>query len=164
MKVEGCKSLASCGGGLKAALDCLVKLIGSKRYLMEDSSCVFLACDTIMNLLLNKDKVQLMLDESDFVDVLKALAYWSENTNDMSSMMMASSICSLIFDYTSEEALLNHPNFNHGTLSSLYQLIATCMASSEQDMDTDMDLSEIIYAGFYRWAHRYPCIREAIKI
>ncbi|MCI79793.1 hypothetical protein A2U01_0101064, partial [Trifolium medium] len=28
------------------------------------------------------------------------------------------------------------------------------MASSEQDMDTDMDLTEIIYAGFYRWAHR----------
>lgn len=50
----------------------------------------------------------------------------------MSSMMMASSICALIFDYTSEEALLNHPDFNYGTLSSLYQLIARCLASSEQ--------------------------------
>ncbi|PNX76035.1 neurochondrin, partial [Trifolium pratense] len=164
MKVEGCKALASCEGGLKAVLDCLRKLIGSKLCMVEDDSCVFLACDTIMNLLLNKDKLQLMLDESTYVDLLKALASWSENTDDMSSMMMASSICSLIFDYTSEEALLNHPDFNHGTLSSLYQLIARCMASSEQGMDTDMDLSEIIYAGFYRWAHRYPRIREAIKI
>ncbi|PNX94553.1 neuroguidin, partial [Trifolium pratense] len=154
MKVEGCKALASCEGGLKAVLDCLRKLIGSKLCMVEDDSCVFLACDTIMNLLLNKDKLQLMLDESTYVDLLKALASWSENTDDMSSMMMASSICSLIFDYTSEEALLNHPDFNHGTLSSLYQLIARCMASSEQGMDTDMDLSEIIYAGFYRWAHR----------
>ncbi|MCI25790.1 neuroguidin-like, partial [Trifolium medium] len=50
----------------------------------------------------------------------------------MQSIMMASSICALIFDYTSEEALLNHPDFNHGTLSSLYQLIARCLASSEQ--------------------------------
>ncbi|CAJ2662891.1 unnamed protein product [Trifolium pratense] len=164
MKVEGCKALASCEGGLKAVLDCLRKLIGSKLCMVEDDSCVFLACDTIMNLLLNKDKLQLMLDESTYVDLLKALASWSENTDDMSSMMMASSICSLIFDYTSEEALLNHPDFNHGTLSSLYQLISRCMASSEQGMDTDMDLSEIIYAGFYRWAHRYPHIREAIKI
>ncbi|WJX86885.1 hypothetical protein P8452_69134 [Trifolium repens] len=164
MKVEGCKALASCKEGLEAVLDCFRKLIGSKHCMVEDDSCVFLACDTIMNLLLNKDKVQLVLDEPTFVDVLKALAYWSGNTDDMSNMMMASSICSLIFDYTLEEALLNHPDFKHGILSSLYQLIARCMASPEQDMDTDMDLSEIIYAGFYRWAHRYPRIREAIKI
>ncbi|CAJ2662888.1 unnamed protein product [Trifolium pratense] len=57
MKVEGCKALASCEGGLKAVLDCLRKLIGSKLCMVEDDSCVFLACDTIMNLLLNKDKL-----------------------------------------------------------------------------------------------------------
>ncbi|CAL5204978.1 unnamed protein product [Lathyrus oleraceus] len=163
MKVEGCKALASCGG-LKAVLDCFSKLIGSNVYLVEDDGRVFLACDTIMNLLLKKNKVQFMLDESAFVDLLKALAYWSENTDDMSSKMMASSICALIFDYTSEEALLNNPDFNHGTLRSLYQLIARCLASSEQDTNTDMDLSEIISAGFSRWAHRYPHIREAIKM
>ncbi|CAK8568578.1 unnamed protein product [Lathyrus sativus] len=163
MKVEGCKALASCGG-LKAVLDCFSKLIGSNVYLVEDDGRVFLACDTIMNLLLKKNKVQFMLDESAFVDLLKALAYWSENTDDMPSKMMASSICALIFDYTSEEALLKNPDFNHGTLRSLYQLIARCLASSEQDTNTDMDLSEIISAGFSRWAHRYPHIREAIKI
>ncbi|XP_058785918.1 uncharacterized protein LOC131660650 [Vicia villosa] len=162
MKVEGCKALASCGG-LKAVLDCFCKLIGSNVYLVEDDGRVFLACDTIMNLLLKKNKVQFILDESAFVDLLKALAYWSENTDDMSSKMMASSICTLIFDYTSEEALLKNPDFNHGTLRSLYQLIARCLASSEQDTNTDMDLSEIISAGFSRWAHRYPHIRDAIK-
>jgi len=55
-----------------------------------------------------------------------------ENTDEMSSMMMASSICTLIFDYTSEEALLNCPDFDYRTLSSLYLLIARCLASSEQ--------------------------------
>ena len=44
-------------------------------------------------------------------------------------MMMTSSICALILDYTSESALLNHPDFNY---SSLYQLIARCLASPEQ--------------------------------
>ncbi|CAI8599583.1 unnamed protein product [Vicia faba] len=163
MKVEGCKALASCGG-LKAVLDCFSKLIGSNVYLVEDDGRVFLACDTIMNLLLKKNKVQFMLDESAFVDLLKALAYWSENTDDMSSKMMASSICALIFDYTSEEALLKNPDFNHGTLRSLYHLIARCLASSEQDTNSDTDLYEIISTGFSRWAHRYPHIREAIKI
>jgi hypothetical protein len=74
-KVEGCKALASCEEGLQTVLDCFRKLIGSKHCMVEDDSCVFLACDTIMNLLLNKDKVQLMLDEPTFVDVLKALAF-----------------------------------------------------------------------------------------
>ncbi|GAU23110.1 hypothetical protein TSUD_305570, partial [Trifolium subterraneum] len=147
MEVEGCKALVSCGG-LKAVLDCLCKLIVSNGFMVEDN-VVFMACDTILNLLLKKDEVQLKLDESAFADLLKALAYWSENTKDMQSIMMASSICALIFDYTSEEALLNHPDFNHGTLGSLYQLIARCLASSEQDDKTDMDLHDIISAGEY---------------
>jgi len=50
----------------------------------------------------------------------------------MSSMMMASSICALVFEYTSEEALLNRPDFNYSTLRSLYVLIARCLSSSEQ--------------------------------
>lgn len=163
MEVEGCKALCLCGG-LKSVFDCLAKLIRSKHHMLEDDGCVFLACDTIMNLLLKKDEVQLTLDESAFVDLLKALAYWSENSDDMSSRMMATSICALIFDYTSEEALLNYPGFNHDTLSSLYQLIIRCLTSSKQGTNPDMDLSEIISAGFSRWAHRYPHIREAIKV
>ncbi|XP_019417134.1 PREDICTED: neurochondrin isoform X2 [Lupinus angustifolius] len=162
MELEGCKTLASCGGH-KAVLDCLSKLIGSYDYIVEDKGCIFLACDTAMNLLLKKDKVQLMLDELNFVDLLKALVYWSENTDDMSSMMMASSICALIFDYTSEEALLNHPDFNYSTLSSLYQLIVRCLASSGQDGNADMDLWDIVSAGFSRWANRYPHIRESLN-
>ncbi|KAK7345934.1 hypothetical protein VNO77_16550 [Canavalia gladiata] len=162
MEIEGCKALASCKG-LEAVIDCLGKLVGPNAFMAEDNGRIVLACDTIMNLLLKKDTVQMVLDESAIVDLLKALAYWSENTNEMSNMMMASSICSLVFDYTSEEALLNCPNFNHSTLSSLYRLIARCLTSSEQDTKADMDLFEIISAGFSRWAHRYPHFREAVK-
>ncbi|KAG4917147.1 hypothetical protein JHK87_054704 [Glycine soja] len=162
MEIEGCKALASCKG-LEAVLDCFSKLVGSHAFLVEDNGCIFMACDTIMNLLLKKDKVQIMLDVSAIVDLLKALAHWSENTDEMSSMMMASSICTLIFDYTSEEALLNCPDFDYRTLSSLYLLIARCLASSEQDTKAYMDLSEIVSSGFSRWAHRYPHIRDAVK-
>ncbi|KAI4337280.1 hypothetical protein L6164_015716 [Bauhinia variegata] len=171
MNIEGCKALASCGG-LKAVLDCLSKLIGSNGHMVEDKGCIFLACDTTLNLLLKKDKVDLMLNESAFVDLLKALAYWSvteicsaQNIGDSSSMMMASSICALIFDFTSEEALLNHPNFDRGTLSNLYLLIARSLASYAQDTnaDADMDLFEIISTGYSRWAHRYPHLGEVLK-
>ncbi|KAL2323768.1 hypothetical protein Fmac_028147 [Flemingia macrophylla] len=162
MEIQGCKTLASCKG-LEAVLDCFSKLVGPHAFLVEDNGCIFLACDTILNLLLKKEKVQIMLDELAIVDLLKTLAYWSENTDEMSCIMMASSICALIFDYSSEEALLNRPDFNYRTLSSLYKLIARCLASSEQDSKADMDLFKIVSSGFSRWAHRYPHIREAVK-
>ncbi|BAT96689.1 hypothetical protein VIGAN_08366700 [Vigna angularis var. angularis] len=161
MKIEGCKALASCKG-LEAVLDCFNKLVGSNAFL-EDNGCIFLACDTIVNLLLKKDKMHMMLDESAIVRLLKALAYCSDNTDEMSSMMMAASICALVFEYTSEEALLNRPDFNYSTLRTLYLLIARCLTSSEQGTKEDMDLSEIVSSGFSRWAHRYPRIREAVK-
>lgn len=87
-------------------MECLMKLIGPNNYVVENSSCVFLACDTIMNLLLkvvycwhhsqkmcfmilvckrltilllfvNREQARLSLDESTFVHLLKALAYWT---------------------------------------------------------------------------------------
>ncbi|KAF7830325.1 neurochondrin isoform X1 [Senna tora] len=110
-----------------------------------------------------KDEVQIMLEESAIVNILKALVYWSENTGDTSSRIMASSICALMFDYSSEESLLNHPDFNHSTLSSLYQLIAGCLVLFGQDNKADMDLLEIVAAGYSRWAHRYPHINAVVK-
>ncbi|KAJ7958552.1 neurochondrin [Quillaja saponaria] len=166
MKTEGCKALAS-SGGHKAVMDCLIKLIGPNGYTVEDNGCIFLACDTIMNLLLKSDTVQLMLDESAFIDLLKALANWTEKIGDTSSMMMASSICSLILDHTSEEALLNHPNFDNSILSRLSCLFARSLASSEQNISdpasADNDLLEIVTAGYARWANRYPHVREAVE-
>nr|XP_025623571.1 neurochondrin isoform X6 [Arachis hypogaea] len=76
MEIEGCKAMASCGG-LKSVIDCFSKLVGPDGYMVEDNGCIFLACDTIMNLLLKNDKIQLTVDESSFVSLLRALAYWS---------------------------------------------------------------------------------------
>lgn len=54
---------------------------------------------------------------------------YAENINDPSVTMMASSICSLLFDFTSEDALAGHSNFDESTLNSLCRLIARSMAS-----------------------------------
>ncbi|TYJ30058.1 hypothetical protein E1A91_A06G108200v1 [Gossypium mustelinum] len=191
MKIEGCKLLAS-SGGYKAAkpltrcslgsdilncdfymynnpltlvVDCLMKLIEQNRNGVENNGCIFLACDTIMNLL-KMEQITFSEDESTFISLLKALALWTEKTNDQSFIMLASSICTLIFDMTSENALLNHPSFSSSCLDSLSRLIARSLASWGQDMSdaakADMDLLEIVTAGYSRWADRFPQIQKAV--
>lgn len=49
--------------------------------------------------------------------------FYSENTGDATVIMMASSICALIFDSTSERALMDHPDFKGAYVISLSQLI-----------------------------------------
>ncbi|KAJ0090249.1 hypothetical protein Patl1_12531 [Pistacia atlantica] len=172
MEIEGCKALAS-SGGYKAVVECLIKLIGPGCNEVENNSCIFLACDTILNLLLKKEQVQFPVDES-MLHLLKALAYRTDNTDDTSVIMMASSICALIFDMTSEEALVKNPNFDNNSLNSLSRLIARSLASWGQvkymyfvdksdAAKADMDLLEIVTAGYSRWAHRFPHIREAVE-
>lgn len=56
--------------------------------------------------------------------------YFSGDTDDLSAIMMASTICALIFDSTSEVALLQHPSFDKRLLNSLSQLIARSLAIS----------------------------------
>ncbi|KAG8656828.1 hypothetical protein MANES_03G012200v8 [Manihot esculenta] len=166
MKIEGCKALIS-SGGYKAVAECLIKLIGPSCYTVEDDSCIFLACDTMMNLLLKKGEVQFSMDESTVVDLLMTLGYWTEDANDPSILTMASSICALLLDYTSEEALLNHPNFGSSSLDHLARLIARSLTFSEQGMSDavrgESGLLEIVSSGFSRWAHRFPRISEAVK-
>ncbi|CAK7353824.1 unnamed protein product [Dovyalis caffra] len=137
MEIEGCEALI-CSGGYKAVTECLVKLIGPSGNMFGDNDCTFLACDTILNLLLKKEQVQFQMDESTFIDLLKALGYWAGDANDLSVIIMASSICALIFDYASEEALLNHPNFDSNTLHKLYKMIARSLASCKQVLSSEV--------------------------
>ncbi|KAI3442181.1 uncharacterized protein J3R85_001503 [Psidium guajava] len=166
MKTEGCQVLASFGGD-KAVVDCLIKMIGTPSYKAEDTDSIFLACDTIMNLLLKKEKVPLSLKEPIYVNLLRTLVSWAENSDDPTVTMMASSICSLILDHSSEEALLGYPNFNRRDLHSLCRLIVKSLALNETDMvdeaRADLDLQEIISSGFSRWSHRFPYIQGTVE-
>lgn len=162
--VEGCRVLAS-SGGYKAVVDCLIKMIGQNKH-VEDDDRILLACDTIMNFLLKRKQFQLPEDGSSFYCLLKALIIWTERTNDPSIIMMAASISTLILDLTSEDALLNHPNFDNSCFPGLARLIGRSLASGGQDMSddakADMDLLEIITSGYSRWADRFPHIRDAV--
>ncbi|VFQ66784.1 unnamed protein product [Cuscuta campestris] len=165
MNSEGCKHLVS-SGGHKAVVDCLVKLVSQDADTREDSSGIFLACDTVLNLLTKRQELQLSLDVSSFVHLLKALTYWAENSHDLSVIMMASSISSLVFDHTSEDALLNY-GLDRATCNRVYRLIARSLASVRQDKPSDvqseMDLYEIIESGYSRWSSRFPSINSIVK-
>ncbi|ESQ53973.1 hypothetical protein EUTSA_v10024640mg [Eutrema salsugineum] len=159
MKAEGCKLLAA-STGYVAVVECLIKLIQRDGQSVEDNGSIFLACDTVMNILLKREQIRFSPEMSTFSRLLKALAFWADGTNDPSVVRMAGSICSLIFDFTSEDALLKQPNFNGSSLDSLARLIARSLSSSGQDLPDDADLFEIITAGYSRWANRFPTITK----
>ncbi|KAF9614535.1 hypothetical protein IFM89_019198 [Coptis chinensis] len=154
---------------LTQVTDCLVKLMDLNNLVVGEAfGTIFLACDTIMNILLKKEEASVQLDGSSIVRLLTAFASCTDFITDPSFIMMASSICTLIFDSTSEEALLSHPDFKPSTLNSLARLIAKSLRTSGQDQMSDVaktegDLHQIITAGYTRWADRFPRIKEAVK-
>ncbi|KAI3835291.1 hypothetical protein MKW98_020407 [Papaver atlanticum] len=164
MEIEGCKMLSSFGGHI-SVVECLVKMIGLNSTGM-DNSTIFMACDTILNLLLRRENIRVEFDGSIQVHLLTALASWTENTNDQSVIMMASTICSLIFDSTSEEALVNHPNVGRIILNKLSQLVVRSLATSGQDVSDDSkanaDLHRIISKRYGGWADRFPEIQSTL--
>ncbi|CAA7046381.1 unnamed protein product [Microthlaspi erraticum] len=157
MKAEGCELLAA-SRGYVAVVECLIKLIQPNGESVEDNGGIFLACDTITNILLKREEIRFSPEISTFSSLLKALASWADSTNDPSEVMMAASICSLIFDFTSEDALLKQPNFNGSSLDSLARLITRSLSSWGQGISDAADLLEIITAGYSRWADRFPTI------
>ncbi|XP_010432777.1 PREDICTED: neurochondrin-like [Camelina sativa] len=162
MKAEGCKLLASSRGYI-AVVECLIKLIERCGESTDEDGSIFLACDTVMNILLKREEISLTPEISTFSRLLKALACWADRTNDPSVVMMAASICSLIFEFTSEEALLKQPNFNGSSLDSLARLIARSLSSWGQDTSDTADLLEIVTAGYSGWTGRFPSIKKQCR-
>jgi hypothetical protein len=167
MEDYGCKVLVS-SGAYKAVVECLIKLIGPDCRRIHDNGSIFLACDTVVNLLLKRDQIEVPLDDACFVRLLEALAYWTGDTDDLSVIMMASTICALIFDSTSEEALLQNPSFDRRLLIGLSQLIVRSLATSGKEMMSDeakaeVDLHQIVASAYTRWAGRFPSIRAAVE-
>ncbi|CAL1374991.1 unnamed protein product [Linum trigynum] len=163
MEIQGCKTLIS-SRGHKAVVEFLVKLLCNP--VTEDMDRIFLACDTVMNLLLKQEEVHFQMEESSCIGLLNALAFWAEESDDPSVLMMAASICVLGLDFTSEAALLKHPNFDSRSLTRLCHLISRSFAFATQGMAdavrSETDLIEIITSGFSRWADRFPSIKAAV--
>ncbi|XP_042438005.1 uncharacterized protein LOC122023769 isoform X1 [Zingiber officinale] len=163
MHIDGCKALASAGGH-REIVECLVNMVGSNSQIVNDKDTVFLACDTIMNLLLSRKELKDWIEWSDFVNLLHALIFWNENCKDPSVMMMVSSICCLVLDLTSEESLLNQSSFDQSSLEKLSHLIARSLNQGELEYLKDhSDLHQIISAGYCDWADRFPSVRNAVE-
>ncbi|KAG2261334.1 hypothetical protein Bca52824_068413 [Brassica carinata] len=161
MEDEGCELLAASRGLYVAVVACLVKLIQSDGQNGEGSGSIFLACDAVMNILLKREQIGFSMELSTFSSLLMALTYWADGNKDTSVVMMAASICSLICDFTTEEALLKQPSFNNSSLDSLARLIARSLSSSGQDITSDTeDLLELITAGYSRWKDRFPTVKK----
>ncbi|KAI3467982.1 hypothetical protein Pfo_024645 [Paulownia fortunei] len=167
MSNDGCEIFASTGA-FGAVVGCLISLINSSSSRIEDGSTIFLACDTILNFLLKREQVRFSLDNPSSVKLLQALSRWTEEAIDPFVIMMASSICSLILDSTSEEALLRHPDFNTNNLIALSQLMKRSLISCGQDQMSDdtnseADLHQIVTSGYSSWADRFPHIKEVVE-
>ncbi|GAB2301734.1 hypothetical protein Dimus_035760 [Dionaea muscipula] len=165
-KTEGSKVLAS-SGGYKAVVGCLVELFSPSHYTDVENGSESLACDTIISLLLMREQIHLKLDESAFVPLLSAFAFWAEKAGDTPLILMASSICCLVFEFTSEESLLGYPGFDYTTLNALSRLIVrslntTIRLDTHDATDASPHLHEIITRGFALWADRFPRIRKAV--
>ncbi|GAB2229422.1 hypothetical protein Droror1_Dr00023562 [Drosera rotundifolia] len=162
---EGCKVFAS-SGGYKAVVGCVIELFSSSHHTEEESGSRTLACDTLINLLLMREQIRVRLDENAFVPLSRAFALWEEKAKDGPPVLMASSICCLIFKYTSEESLLQSPGFDFSTLNALSQLIARSLSTIALDdydaAESSHDLHNIIIEGFSVWADRFPLISKAV--
>nr|XP_043611349.1 neurochondrin [Erigeron canadensis] len=162
MEIDGCRLIVS-SGVYKAVVECLIKLLSEDTGSIEENGPIFLACDTILNLLLKSDQIQLHLDDTCFIKLLGVLSSWAEDAPDWSTTMMASSICALILDSTCEAVLLGRPLFNHNNLISLSQLMRRSMASHGKHSESEADLLQIVVSGYSRWANLYPSIKAAVE-
>ncbi|XP_069144324.1 uncharacterized protein [Solanum lycopersicum] len=167
LETGGCKILAS-SGAFREVVGYLIALIDQNNFTSEDNGSIFLACDTILNLLLKQEQIKFPSDDPSFIRLLVALSRWAEGMDDASIIMMASSICSLILDLTSEEALLNHPDFISGDVGNLSKLIRRSFVMCGQDLISDdakaeVDLFQIITAAYSSWADRFPSIKQAVE-
>lgn len=167
MRTDGCRALTSTGA-LDAVVNCLISMITDSNCKADESTTIFLACDTILNLLTKRGQLQISLDTAALIKLLRVLTHWTEVVDDPSVLMMASSICSLVLDSTSEEALLHHPNFDNRDLISMALLIQKSLSLCGQDAMCEdakqqADLHDIVVSAYSRWADRFPHLRAVVE-
>ncbi|XP_076944552.1 uncharacterized protein LOC143615272 isoform X2 [Bidens hawaiensis] len=143
MEVNGCRLIVS-SGAYKAVVECLIKLLSEDTGTMEDNGPIFLACDIILNLLLKKEHIRVPLDGSCFIRLLGAMSSWADDAVDWSCIMMASSICSLILDSTSETILQSNPHFNNDNFIGLCRLMKRSLSTFGKHTESEADLHQIV--------------------
>ncbi|CAH1424987.1 unnamed protein product [Lactuca virosa] len=101
MEIDGCRLIASYGA-YKAVVECLIRLVEEDGGTAEENGPIFLACDTILNLLLKREEIGVHMDDSYFIKLLGCCHHGQR-------MMLTGK--NLILDSTSETVLECHPHF-----------------------------------------------------
>ncbi|KAK1405637.1 Neurochondrin [Heracleum sosnowskyi] len=164
LEVNGCRVVAS-SGSHKAIVRCLIKLISLNRDDVKDGGLVYLACDTLMNVLLKREEISIPFDGADVAELSAMLVHWTKNTGDLSIIMMAASIAALVLDFTSEDALSRQSGFDSGKLAGLCHLLKRSLTLCEEDQsgEAETDLYEIVISGYSRWSKHFPYIEAAVE-
>ncbi|KAI7747237.1 hypothetical protein M8C21_002029 [Ambrosia artemisiifolia] len=136
MEVDGCQLVVS-SGAYKAVVECLIKLLSENTGTLDDNGLIFLACDTILNLLLKRDQVRVHLDDSYFIRLLGVISSWA--------------------------VLQSNPHFSRDNLISLCQLMRRSLATYGKYTESEADLHQIVISGYSRWADRYPHIKAVVE-
>ncbi|KAF7091732.1 hypothetical protein CFC21_094292 [Triticum aestivum] len=157
---DGCRTLVSFGG-YKAVIDCLIKMTEENGMMIDDGS-MFLACDTIINIMSNRKNYPIQMEPC-FIRLLQALITWAGTTDASSVIMTASSLCTMVMELTSEEFLLSFSGFDPKTLGSLSDLIVRSLRQDIPDEDREqLNQKQIIASGYRRWADRFPSVRNVV--
>ncbi|KAJ3698977.1 hypothetical protein LUZ61_002682 [Rhynchospora tenuis] len=162
LEADGCRTLASCEG-YKSVADCLLKLIELGQVTNEDTGTIVLACDTIINFLNNRKNLQVQVDTG-LAKFLRVLPLWAVQSRDLSIIMVASCVCALILDLTSEQVLLSQSDFDISSIESLSHLFIASLDQKIGDDDSDLlEQQQMIISGYRRWAAKYPIISRNIQ-
>ncbi|KAF7081067.1 hypothetical protein CFC21_085043 [Triticum aestivum] len=157
---DGCRTLVSFGG-YKAVIDCLIKMTEENGMMIDDGS-MFLACDTIINIMSNRKNYPIQMEPC-FIHLLQALTTWAGTTDASSVVMTASSLCAMVMELTSEEFLSSCSGFDPKTLGSLSDLIVRSLRQDIPDDDSEqLNQKQIIASGYRRWADRFPSVRNVV--
>lgn len=158
---DGCRTLASFGG-YRTVIDCLIKMTKQNGMIIDHGS-MFLACDTIINLMSNKKNAHIPM-EPYFVRLLEALTTWAGTMDASSVIMTASSLCTMVMDLTSEDFLLSCSDFDSKTLETLSDLIVRSLQQDIPDDDGEqLNQKQTIVSGYKRWADRFPRVKNVVN-
>ncbi|XP_049933383.1 uncharacterized protein LOC116253108 isoform X5 [Nymphaea colorata] len=169
-EVKVCKTLLI-SGAHKLVIKFLVDFIRQNNQLDVDKiGTLFFACETVINILVKVDDIQILVDVVDLVPLLQAFAALSVSGNkdgDSSIIMMASSICILVLGITSEDAL-TRLGIDEFVYDRVCQLILWSLEMCRQGkpwklLESELDLGKVVTEGYICCASRFPHIKQAVE-
>ncbi|CAN6459371.1 unnamed protein product [Victoria cruziana] len=167
-EAKACETLLTTGSH-KLVIKFLLDFVRQNSRLDVDKiGTLFFACETVLNILVKVDDLQVLVNAVDFVPLLQEFAALAGNKNGESSVIMiSSSICILVLGLTSEDALLRL-GIDKLIYDRVCQLILRSLDICRQGqpwklLESELDLGKVVTEGYICCASRYPHIKQAVE-